>query len=268
MEKKKKSKKLIITIIVMALIIFGLGSYITYDKVFTNKQKPKMKQSRKIKKINLESIQDNELEVLMKQIDAYNTHLSNSYPITEVTRIDNQAILNFGYKNIEDITNGFTKQQLADVIKKYFGNEFKYTDEDINCHINDGILYKYENDSYTLSGTHGHDGPGYEQGKTFYLTGSHNKETGEYELKTKILYGPRINGIGGPITSFYKNPSNKGLVYEVDVNDLDNWINNFTDEKYDEIYKEVKDKLPITVFTFKKDSEGNYGLIKVEKDNK
>ena len=118
MESDKKGKKLIITIIVMALIIFGLGGYITYDKVFTPKSKPKTKQTRKIKKSSIEKIKDEEVEKVMKQINAYNTFLSNDYPITEISKIDNQKILKFAYMTIENANTTFTEQQVDKVIKE------------------------------------------------------------------------------------------------------------------------------------------------------
>ena len=266
MESDKKGKKLIITIIVMALIIFGLGGYITYDKVFAPKSKPKTKQSRKIKKSSVEKIKDEEVEQVMKQINAYNTFLSNDYPITEISKIDNQKILKFAYMTIENANTTFTEKQVDKVIKEYFGNEFKYKNEDINCFLNDGVLYKYDENTgiYTFYGIHGHGGSSIERGKSYYIDGEYDKDKNEYKVKVKILYGPPAGDTYGPIDTFYKEPNSKDKIYEIDINTLEN----FNDEKYDDVYKEVKDKLPITTFIFKKDSEGNTGLIKVEKENK
>ena len=255
----KKGKRYVL-IIIFILVLVGLIGVLAYIKL--NKPVPKQHVIR--------MLNTNETKEIERQVNVYNSYLSEKYSISDIDKLDNQIILNFAVKNIENATNGFSKRQVNNVIKKYFGNELKYKNEDINCYKNDGVLYKYnkKTKTYTFTGAHEHEPEGMDQSKSYYLDGSYDKTDSIYLINTKVLYGSHTNDVSGPVTVFYKDSGNKDRIYEVDANNVNDWIQNFNSDKYDEVYEKVKDELPVTTYVLKKDSEGNIGLIKVSREKK
>lgn len=206
--------------------------------------------------INFNEISANYLGDLLTKINVYDINFNRDYPIDNFNQyannLSNNDKLYFLYSNIGDgFSNGFRKDNLNSVVSRYFNDDFNYIDGDVYCRL-DHILYRYndQNGKYTVATDHpGHGGSGYYQNLTYFINGY--IENGEYIINTKILYGDYCGEICGPILKFYDNSNRDNLVYE--DKDFGEGLS------YDEIYKLVEDKLPITTYKFVRNN--SYELV-------
>ena len=271
-EDKKKGNGLVVVIILLILVIVGLALYICYDKgiVFKKEVSDKTVKEEKKKKAEentITNLTDADVSSIISQLDVYNSYFSGNYPINNVSELSNQSILEFASRNVTMTNSSFTSSDVDKVVKKYFGNDFKYTNEDINCFVGDGVLYRYDSATgkyaFATDVNHGHGGGGSYRTKTYFQDGTYDKNNDIYTLNVKVLYGPNAGDTYGPVDSFYSNAKDameyKNELYKINVDDISGDDSGY----YDEAYKNVKDKLPITTYTLKKDGSGNYGLVSI-----
>ena len=196
-------------------------------------------------------------------IEYFNNHYGNQYPL-EISSFSNKNILwtSFSIGNVKKIItyrDSFSKDLMKNMVQYVYGADVSYTDEDIPCPVGDGVLYRFNDNQYSFAADvlHGHGGEGSFQSKFYFLKGFRDDDNNTMEIQGKVLYGNYCGSTCGPIMNFYKeanlNPS-KGL-YDTD--------GEYDQEDFDVAYQKFKDQLPVTTFTFKKDSVGGYGLKKI-----
>jgi len=259
MEEKNKSGKgvLVVLIIILLLALCGTCFYIAYDKVLSSEKKVETKND--VPKNSLvNELKESDVTSYLEKAHFLNTYFADNYPIKSIDKIPNQELLSVAYLKV--LSNGrletFSSSAISDSIHDLFGADCKFKHEDINCHINDGVLYKYNssNETYSFTGIHGHGGHEVRDNKVFFLDAFVDEEKGIITINTKVLYSLSYE-VRGPLNIFYAEPSDTKPIYKVDSD---------TDVSFDEAYEKVKDRLPITTYTFVRNSDYNYGLKSIE----
>ena len=261
---KKNTRIVGIVIVFISFILFisSISSLLLNDND-NNKPEEKPVDNKEDKSdsfSNLKEIPDDDLELLMNQVKIYNKELSKLYPINDVAKLSNQDLLRFSYLHIKfsDLIT-FSKDQVDEVIKKYFDSSVKIKHEDIICFANDGPLFKYDKETgiYSYDGEHEHDGAVGYRTESYIVKSGMDEKTNTYKLALKVLYGPVITGMKGKLDNIYKSAREMNKpIYTVPSEYLDYPDN----EIFSIAYDEIDNKVPITTFTFVKDSEGNFGL--------
>ena len=262
MEEKKKGNtglKVIIVILVLALI--GCVGYICYDKGII--KLPKKEQKEEVKKEDTKH--DKELsQGEIDDITDFAKELSNNfaayYPLTDLSKIDNQELLFFALKRI-GYNELIKKDEIEAEINKYFGN-INIKHQDIECPTSDEEpLYLYEEGAYVPNPNHfGHGMSQKPQAALFFVSGEKNKD--EVTANFKILYS---NTCGDTcfLNSYYRSyfDAVKGInpVLEGDPDSEEGPGVNLTEE----LYKSVEVQIPVTTFKLTKTDTG-YTLKSVE----
>lgn len=267
MKERKTSKAQIVTIVILTLLLIANTTYLFYDKIYQKEERKKPEEKKvveeKVIKKTTRKLSVAEERLLLSQIDDYNAYLAGSYPIEDVEKLPNQEKLLFAYHMMEEKKQKeFMQSELKKWIDTYFGTDNNVVYESMNCFNKDGVLYTY-NDSgriYTLEGEHGHEGVYPYQSRSYLVEGSVENEE-KYTVAVHTVYAPYCRGTCGPILNYYKNIT--------DAKEEKNEIITREDEKEltENDYEKVKDKLEKTIFTFQKDSKGNYGLQSVKIEN-
>lgn len=269
-ETKKKSQTITLIIIgIMILIIGVLVGYIVSGKLPA--EKPVEEEKVEIEK----KLSATEKEKFMDMVLEYNKFFVDYYPFTDSSKISNQELLNFG---IAKVKNGnyevsASAEEVEKNIYKYFGNKIKVTHEDVNCEMaheaTESALYKYDSSSKRYYNNPEHPGHGgvrdtFAQIQAYYVSGTEKDDV--YTIKTKLLYGDRISG--GTLSpcvpqAYYKSQEDAKNKVNPIIGDPASTVCEAPVTVSAADYERVKDQIPTTTFTFKKDSFGNYGLIKV-----
>lgn len=261
MNEKKKNKGLIAVIIILIIALLGTSGYIIYDKVLIPKDQEKyQKKPKKEKETPPEesrTLQNQEIEKLLEQITAYSTYFADFYPLTEP--LSNQKALYFALIELNAKTNDFMESDLEKVLEKYFGKNHPYHHEDIKCPIDNEALYIYNSAkrNYTYQDIHWHGGSTIFRPTVFFVDGKVLDEK-TYAVKTNILYAPNSGDTTGPRDKYYSK-----VMFEDTTDNMVLGPYDSDHEITDEEYQSIKNKLPITTFTFEKDDFGNYGLKSV-----
>ena len=262
-ETKKEKKGNSVLVIILCVIIALLIGYIAYDKLIdTNHPEDNTKQqeevSEKEETQNTDKIED--IDSVIEKLEVLVGQHADQLPL-KTTNLTNQDVLFLASMRIKRNEDGtFYGKDISAYVESLFGKDYHYQLEDINCHVNDGVLYQYnaEKDEYSFTGKHGHDGPGAAILQIFYLDQEATKDT--ITLNTQILYTGYCGGTCGPQTRAYKSypfdDSNK--VTDISEEEI---LDNGRD--YSPVYNRIKDQLPITKFVFKKQSDGSYGLSEI-----
>lgn len=261
MENKKNKFGLGIFIGILVTIVIGLSGFIIYDKVLSNNNEVKNEDKDKNEtnnKITREEISSTDLDSILAKIHIYDANFSNSYPIqnfdTFSNAITNQDKLYFilSHSGFDD---SFNKDSLKGVALRYFNDSFSYVDENISCFLGHSF-YEYNATSgvYRLDNNHpGHGGSSSYVVHSYVVDSFYNLESKEYIINTKNLYGGLCDDACGPTFKFYDSSDLKNLIF-------DNSSEEFT---YDEIYRKVQNKLPITTYTFVENSNNELVLSSV-----
>ena len=267
MEKEEKVKEgkshvVLITVLVVALLIvfFFLGYAVggvktsenSMDIAVENQKTDETKEEvKEVEKTLTEGEVSSQLEIL----GLFTNQFADKYPL-ETKAFSNEDVLQ--YVTIR-VRNGesFSATLVSDYIEKLFGKDYSYHHEDVNCGAGDGIIYKYDasTQTYTFTGSHGHGGPGASRSKIYFVSAIEKGDT--LTINTKILYGGWCGDTCGPIMNFYAKYPFDTSIYDVPDSDLEK-------DNYDVVYEQKKDLLPITSFIYKKQSDGNFGLVEVK----
>ena len=267
-EEIKKSNNILV--IVLCLIICLLVAFIAYDKLILNQKTNDKEENEKVKKEEKKTEKEPEKEIEkgteLKESDVldYITNINNvlvtfgdKVPL-KTTDISNDEILEFAFWKAEWSGQQKTAQAVAKVIEEIFGKDYSYKLGDIQCFAGDGVIYKYNQaeGTYTRIGDHGHGGNGGFRPRIYFVEGKQTSDT--ITIEAKVLYGEHCGDICGPTTDFYSKAT-------TDRNEI---IYHIKDEShyddYDYVYNEVKDQLPITTFTLKKQSDGRFALTEIK----
>ena len=252
MIKKEKSNKGVIVIIILIITLFGISGYIIYDQVINKEESRKEKKELEIKEVTKE-----EKNTLLEQIKVYTPYFADSYPITEKSTLDNQEVLYFASMQLENKFSDFMESDLEKVLEKYFGKDHPYVHEDIDCFAGDGVLYKYDSAkrTYEYEDMHAHGGKTIYRSTVFFVEGKSEDDT-TYKIQTQILYTTSAGDTVGPRDRYYTSANQEYDDYILGPYGEDH-------EVTEEEYQSIKNKIPITTFTFEKDEDNNYGLKSV-----
>ncbi len=253
-EEKPRTTGKTITIIILLLMLIGALSYIGYFDIY-------IPYYEKPNKVNIEDEKDEEREMYVseeiKMQDKLNDYLyfANDFSKENVKEIDNQELLSFALHKIGEFKEEIPKEEIEDIIEKYFGNNTKLNHEDILCTVENIALYNFKDDKYILNESHpGHGGGSYTGGEVHIISGNVDLKNKEYIIKGRILY--TLEGmIGEGITTrFYKSIE--------DIESNNPIINNDLNPK---TYDDVSSFLPVTTFKFTKKGNDYYlKSIKIE----
>lgn len=237
--KVKKSTGKTITIVILILLLLLLLGYIGYLEYLKRQDKKTLDKDAVSREMYY-----SEVDQMLFQIELYNEVFKSEYPILDINKIENQLKLQFGIlalKRDENINNYYKIEDLKEMYHNYFISGFQAIYEDIECHVGDDALYKLNNESktYTFVDTHEHGG-GPSMDTDMYFVSS-KIEGDHYIINMHILYSNYCNDTCGPFSGYYSS-------YQ-DCIDSKNLVMDTKSQ-----YHEIKDDLPITTFTFIKDS--------------
>lgn len=263
--ENNKTNPIMIILIAVFLISFIAGCVFTV-KNLTNKNKNNTETNTEPKNNN----EPDKIEEL-KEIDVkgYNEIIEkidfakDLKTDLDVTGLDNQQILRIGLD--DEFTNKgyFTKDELKKSIKAQLG-DVSYNDEPIKCLVCGNSVYKYSAEEGVYeeapSIDHGHGPAGTLYKQKYFVSASKNETKGTLDIKYKILYGEYQDESGIPSSNVYlsaEDAANRknGLLATND--------NGYDKEAFDKAYEDNKDKIPVTTYSFVKDSDGNFVFKKV-----
>lgn len=268
MKERNNSIFYIIIMVLVAIIclliglIFG-GNLLSNDdkneenNVSENDNKNE-KEEQKI--INLST---SEGKNFFEKVTIYNDYFLKDYSVTGLKNASNNTILYFLVSELDGFDGGtslgkigFTTTDLQKVADKYISNDIKinYTNILVPQH-EEAILYKLnQNGKYEYNDELGIGGPGAYVMEEYYIDGYYNKTKDEYTINTKLLYNQWCPDICSRHDSYYSDSALNNVVY---TNNSNSYM------ELTDVYDLVKDKLPITSYTFVKNSSGNYVLNSV-----
>lgn len=270
MKKNSSTNWKIKIILILSIILAALISYIVVNEKYYS-DPPEEQIEEKNNEDNNENNENNknirdltqvEIDILKNQIEKTSQYFAQYFPINSIDNISNQDLLQNMYIISESSYPSFSATQIDETTKKYFGNNKKIIHEDILCQYKEHealYLYDVNTHSYNYNINHaGHGGTAFiSRTKAFEVKGIIENEN-IVTVTAKILYGNYCSDtcIGG--YSYYASIPNESALLLFQSTEPEEFI--ITDEKYNEVANQV----PITTFTFEKDSEGNYGLKAVE----
>lgn len=255
-EKRKKNRIVIFVILILLMVFVILSIYIICNQYLKNdvgeqyKEKPENHMEQELTK--------KEEETLLAQIKDYTTIFADSYPFDDNNPLDNQKALSFALVRLGVTGQDFMESDLEKQLEKYFGDGHPYIHEDIECFLQDGVLYRYDSAKreYFFQNIHGHGGYGMYPVEVFYLDG--RVEDDIYTVRVNILYGDYCSGTCGPVIEYYKNAEDSIRGEYPVLGPFDDYH-----EVTEEEYQSIKKELPVMKFTFIKDKNENYGLQSV-----
>ena len=281
-KNKNKISPLALFIIIAGILMIGMCGFICYSLKDTGSMNTKRNNNRnntivKEKESEEQPSTNNEEESNStkektsqiedenlsseKKVEEIATYFGSYFPLENVNTINNQNLLFFALQHHKGgWQDTIPKEELEDVIKEYFGNKVKLIHENIECPSpsDERPLYLYDgNGTYKTNPEHGgHGGDGVKFAYVHYL--SEQKNANIVEVNYKIAYSN--NCPDTCITyAYYASYNAETPVVSNTKTDGAVDILEFTDE----LYESIKDKLPVTTFTYEIDENGTYNLIKI-----
>ncbi len=262
-----KNKGLVVINIFLLLSLSATIGYIIYDKMNTHESPISKTDSTEIIKEEKEeekiviNVQEKDVSSLMRKINTINIYMTEDYPFIDIKDIPNQVILEISELiavrglGTQGMISSIDADKIVDTLVDYFGSDYQYKLENINCHVDDGVLYQYnaENNDFTITGNHGHDGHNSDRNKAYFVDAIYNKLTETYTINTKIVSAGTCGGTCGPRVDFYGN-----------FNYNEKLLHTEEDTDFDTAYQLISEKIPVTTYTFSKNSGGDYGLKSVQ----
>ena len=261
-NKRKNINWSLIIIIILLMAVSSLATYIVVDKTNkeNNKQKieeTKEKENAEIGQEKAEELEQSEIEALKEKIEKISYVFSSKYPITSIDALTNQELL-WAMRSLSSVNSGnFSAEELDKQMTKYFGNSKKLKHEDMICTIDNVAMYIYNDSTNTYNFNDNHPGHGGTIGVSrikVYDAKVVNKEGNKVTITAKLLYGNYCSDICMPGYAYYASYPREGAVKLFESEGPEEFI--ITDEKYNEVASQI----PITTFTFEKESDGNYGI--------
>ena len=256
----------VVTIIILVLIILGLSGFIVYEHCFKSQDKCNApveevendNNKEKNDTVTKAKFNATDAEVLDK-IKAYNGGFYEYYLAGTKNEITDKEKLYFAFLRVLNRGKDITSKNISEALVEYFGKNHGVEIGDIYCAVDDTVFYKHdeENDIYVRSGTHGHGGGLNLVSYTKFVSSELNGD--QLTVKAHVAYAKMCSDTCGPATYLYGSYNdmiNKtNAVYGNDQDDIMEYTDN--------MYNSIKDKLPVTTYTFKVEDDGNYYLEKV-----
>jgi len=242
--EKKSNTGLVVGLVISILVIIGLAGYIVYDKI----QEKERINAPIIDVEKQEKLKEEDVKDLLKRIDEINSALSGNYPIKDINSIPTRDILSIGFNNIYG-ANYVSANYIENHIKYIIGDNVDVKHEDYLCSYDKIAFWKYKEGYYILNNEHpGHGGGHGYLVTTFFKDATLDEDT--IVVNTNLLYEP-ASDTRGPIASYRSST------------DGDYVINDISREDLESEYEKIKDKLPVTTFTFKRSKLGGFNLESV-----
>lgn len=265
----KKDKKFIIIIILLSVLLAGSIGFICYDKFITNESDNDIevkdnnkKDDEKIEDVIERDLTYDELSVLKSKIDVYNDGFSSYYPISDMSKIENNDLFLFAVGEMRRNNNQvFDGNLMTAYLKEFFGDEVKLEHKDFNCLADNKLLYKYDSETNTYTFVpeghwHGGSQRAYLPDISTKILDSNYKD-GIYTINTKVLYSNTCSDTCGPVSSYFKSFSDSLS----NTNPVATRVSEYIIEEEKDAYRT---NLPITTYKFKKNDTGNMILVSVE----
>lgn len=262
-EVKVKSKntglKVIIFILVLALL--GCAGYICYDKGIIKLPSKEKKEVVEKKDKHDNELSQSEIDDLKDFAKEISNNFAEYYPLTDLSKIDNQALLFWSLERI-GFNEVITEKEVEKEVENYFGKNVNVKHEDIECPTSDEEpIYLYEEGGYVPNPNHfGHGMTRKPQAALFYVSGE--KKGNAITINFKILYSNTCSDTCF-LDSYYKSyeDSVKGInaLLEGDEDSEEGPGVNLTED----LYKTVEVRIPVTTFKVEKTDTG-YTLDSVE----
>lgn len=264
MEETKNKFGLGIMMGILITLVIGLSVFIIYDKFLSNtdnnnnntevNENINDKESNENDKII--NLSESESKELFEKIKVYNDYFIDYYSQQGIKTATNNQILYF--LAVEQFKTGsresFTINSLKPIANNYLADNIKVTYEDIRFPgYEEATLFTLEGETYKASSP-GMGGPGSYMMGEYYIDATYNETKDMYVVNTKLLFNQWCPDVCGPHNSYYSDAKSNNVVY---TNNSDNYM------EIDSVYPLVKDKLPITSYSFTKNSSGNYVLSSV-----
>ena len=240
-----KSKKGIILIILIAILLIGGGCYLYFNSNVVNSNKPVKEQEHQ--KIEIEDFIKTYDEKIFPKMTNYDYILGTEYPIKDIDSITSKEKTLVLLQDLHATKNEISTEDAESIKNKYFLNAKLYTKTIKNNGI---VAYKYKNDKYYYKMP-------YSNVNTLALNTDFDEVYTDYVvISQKLLFvetsvdkdSETVKNIG------YKDYQTKEKVYEVN--------GDFSiDEKTE---TELLDKLDTYHYRFEK-YDGEYILVSVTK---
>lgn len=262
-EEKEKKSGILVTILVIALLVvffflgYAVGGVKTSEKSMDNVKNQQIDEVKEEEKEGdkAKELTESDVKNQLEKLELITSWFGMKYPF-EVKSLSSQEVLGFATMRVRN-GDSFSATLVSDYVESFFGKNYSFQHEDVNCFANDGVIYKYDASSqtYTFTGTHGHGGVSGIRNKVYFMNATEKGDT--LTINTKILYGGWCGDVCGPVFKFYAKYPFETSIYDVPESDLEQ-------ANYDFVYEQKKDLLPITSFVYKKQSDDSFGLDEVK----
>lgn len=249
-ERKNSSLGVIILVIIFAIAAFAGGYYISDSNMLGKKEQKKTSEA-KTEEIKEEKVSEEDIKTIINRIESIN-NIADLFPIKDVSEIPNQKLLGIGMPAIyaSDVAHSFSQTNVEQEIYFIFGDNVKITHENYLCKDDKIPLYKYDATSKMYVTNTEHPGHGTSGLETYKFFISATSKDNILEVNYKNMYIPTSDIT--PVANIYDAPKNGNKVLE-NVN----W------DEVESKYETIKDKLPITTYTFEKTKFDGYNLKSV-----
>ena len=267
-QEGNNNKSLFIVIIILSIVVVGLITFICYDKIINkdnNKVDETQEESNNSKNENKEdekneskpvALEKSELDTLTNVIESMKSHafLQNYIPLNNINEIQNKDLLMY-VLNVFKEKKSFTKDEVEQLIKQTFGDEIKVTHQNIPCSLGKNyFIYNSTTGTYTYNNKHiGHGGGDRISIYKKYMDSYKIDNT--YTIKYKMIYGEVCSDmcfVGSYFASINDAKTMTNPVLE--LNDVVGY------DITEELFKTIEDKVPVTTFTYEKNSNGTFNL--------
>lgn len=255
-----KNNKLYVIIVILIAIICLLVGFIIGGNVLRGDTNNDNGISENEKTVTLTESEGKEL---FEKVSVYNDYFLQDYSVNGIKSAINNNILYFLTEQLDgfgvDGRKTFTPNDLKKVADEYLVDDINVTYTDIfipsadRSIIGEHVIYKLGSDSKYTYVPQPIGVPGYFIMEEYYIDGYYNQTKDEYIINTKLLYNQWCVDVCGPHPNYYSDNELKNVVYTTD--------NIFIE--FDDVYNQVKDKLPVTSYKFVKNDSGNYVLSSV-----
>ena len=262
--KKSGNATVKVVIAFVLLFVLGLGIGVGLFVVFGNGDSTLKDTEGKLEKVEetekkeeIVKLSEEDIASYQKKIQYVNEFFTTSSSL-DVRDINNQDLLNAIWmiaksEQLGEVGDTIPKEDMAKYVAYIFGVDYTYQDENIVCFAGDGNIYNFNGSNYQSGGAHGHDGKSIYHSKSYFVSARRNDTKEILEIRMKVLYGDKCS-VCGPMVGYYKTAGGELLYAPSDPEQT----------TFDEVYQQYQNQLPITTYTFKKDSAGNYGLQSIE----
>ena len=257
-----ESKKMLVVIIVLSLLVLGLGGFIVYG-ILNKKEEATI---TVVDGVNLDLSSFYDIGGTMEKIDkALNNEKSIYYgqiyknKKTKISDIDPKLLIYIGVQS--SISEGTSKELLTEknikyTLSKMFTSDYKFTPSEFD--VGNGIVIKYDANNKMFGYINSN---AYVKRTEEYILTNISTELKQEEIKVRrkvyyVVYEENSDGVRIS-ASIYKNADKKTLVGKVGL--TNGCINK------NELDGKFKSKMDTFIYTFKEEKEHEYRLSKIEK---